>query len=202
MENETIELFKDKPQWIDIPDGRLLWIEHFLTSDEAEHARQTLIKELDWQQESITLFGRSVLQPRLQAWHGDKRYTYSGLTMAPKPWTPTLHHLRQLCEQVSGSNFNSVLANLYRDGQDSMGWHQDNEPELGRQPVIASLSLGDSRRFLLRHLHSKEKLELSLGNGSLLVMAGSTQQFWQHSVPKTKQPRSARINLTFRHIIG
>lgn len=202
MQKETMGLFANNLQWIEIPDGRLLWVEQLLSPAEADRAQQTLIHELDWQQESITLFGRSVLQPRLQAWYGDKSYTYSGLTMAPKPWTPALTHLRQLCEQVTGSEFNSVLANLYRDGQDSMGWHQDNEPELGQQPIIASLSLGESRRFILRHLHSKEKFELSLGHGSLLVMAGDTQRYWQHSVPKTKQPRAARINLTFRHIYG
>lgn len=200
MEKETSGLFNDSPQWIDIADGRLLWIEHFLPQAAASQIQSALMREVDWQQEAITLFGKRVLQPRLQAWYGDQSYTYSGLTMAPKPWTPSLRTLRQQCERAAHSSFNSVLANLYRDGQDSMGWHQDNEPELGHQPVIASLSFGETRRFVLKHLHSKEKFELPLGHGSLLVMAGPTQHYWQHSVPKTAKPREPRINLTFRHI--
>ncbi|EKO3955374.1 alpha-ketoglutarate-dependent dioxygenase AlkB [Vibrio fluvialis] len=202
MESENFSLFADEPQWLPITDGKLLWVEHFLTPTQADHAFSVLTQELDWQQEAITLFGKSVLQPRLQAWYGDKAYTYSGLTMQPKTWTPMLADLKQRCELLAGQAFNSVLANLYRDGQDSMGWHQDNEPELGQQPVIASLSLGETRRFVLRHLHSKEKLELPLSHGSLLIMAGNTQHLWQHCVPKTVRALEPRINLTFRLIHG
>ncbi|EKO3972783.1 alpha-ketoglutarate-dependent dioxygenase AlkB [Vibrio fluvialis] len=202
MESENFSLFADEPQWLPITDGKLLWVEHFLTPTQADHAFSVLTQELDWQQEAITLFGKSVLQPRLQAWYGDKAYTYSGLTMPPKAWTPMLVDLKQRCELLAGQAFNSVLANLYRDGQDSMGWHQDNEPELGQQPVIASLSLGETRRFVLRHLHSKEKFELPLSHGSLLIMAGNTQHFWQHCVPKTVRTLEPRINLTFRLIHG
>lgn len=200
MESKTFSLFADEPQWLTLPNSRLLWVEHFLTEQEADHAYSVLTSELDWQQQAITLFGKSVLQPRLQAWYGEKAYTYSGLTMQPTPWTPLLAALKVRCEAMAGCTFNSVLANLYRDGRDSMGWHQDNEPELGRQPVIASLSLGESRRFVLRHLHTKEKFELTLGHGSLLVMAGDTQHDWQHSLPKTTRAKAPRINLTFRHI--
>ncbi|USP07278.1 alpha-ketoglutarate-dependent dioxygenase AlkB [Vibrio sp. LQ2] len=202
MESENFSLFADEPQWLPITDGKLLWVEHFLTPTQADHAFSVLTQELDWQQEAITLFGKSVLQPRLQAWYGDKAYTYSGLTMPPNVWTPMLADLKQRCELLAGQAFNSVLANLYRDGQDSMGWHQDNEPELGQQPVIASLSLGETRRFVLRHLHSKEKFELPLSHGSLLIMAGNTQHFWQHCVPKTVRTLEPRINLTFRLIHG
>ncbi|EKO3485736.1 alpha-ketoglutarate-dependent dioxygenase AlkB [Vibrio fluvialis] len=202
MESENFSLFADEPQWLPITDGKLLWAEHFLTPTQADHAFSVLTQELDWQQEAITLFGKSVLQPRLQAWYGDKAYTYSGLTMLPKAWSPMLADLKQRCELLAGQAFNSVLANLYRDGQDSMGWHQDNEPELGQQPVIASLSLGETRRFVLRHLHSKEKFELPLSHGSLLIMAGNTQHFWQHCVPKTVRALEPRINLTFRLIHG
>ncbi|MBY7827531.1 alpha-ketoglutarate-dependent dioxygenase AlkB [Vibrio fluvialis] len=202
MESENFSLFADEPQWLPITDGKLLWVEHFLTPTQADHAFSVLTQELDWQQEAITLFGKSVLQPRLQAWYGDKAYTYSGLTMLPKTWTPMLADLKQRCELLAGQTFNSVLANLYRDGQDSMGWHQDNEPELGQQPVIASLSLGETRRFVLRHLHSKEKFELPLSHGSLLIMAGNTQHLWQHCVPKTVRALEPRINLTFRLIHG
>jgi len=120
--------------------------------------------------------------------------------MMPRPWNQTLLQLKNLCEQVSQSPFNSVLANLYRNGQDSMGWHQDNETELGLNPIIASLSLGESRKFVLRHLETKQKHELDLSHGSLLVMAGETQHYWQHSIPKTAKPKGSRINLTFRYI--
>lgn len=202
MESENFSLFADEPQWLPITDGKLLWVEHFLTPTQADHAFSVLTQELDWQQEAITLFGKSVLQPRLQAWYGDKAYTYSGLTMSPKAWSPMIADLKQRCELLAGQPFNSVLANLYRDGQDSMGWHQDNEPELGQQPVIASLSLGETRRFVLRHLHSKEKFELPLSHGSLLIMAGNTQHLWQHCVPKTVRALEPRINLTFRLIHG
>ncbi|MGB5121903.1 MAG: alpha-ketoglutarate-dependent dioxygenase AlkB, partial [Vibrio fluvialis] len=126
MESENFSLFADEPQWLPITDGKLLWVEHFLTPTQADHAFSVLTQELDWQQEAITLFGKSVLQPRLQAWYGDKAYTYSGLTMPPKTWTPMLADLKQRCELLACQAFNSVLANLYRDGQDSMGWHQDN----------------------------------------------------------------------------
>lgn len=126
----------------------------------------------------------------------------SGLTMQPEPWTPALLSIKVACEQVARVSFNSVLANLYRDGRDYMGWHQDNEPELGEQPLIASVSLGQERRFVLRHLASKQKIEFLLQPGSLLIMAGETQRYWQHSVPKSQRPMQARINLTFRRIIG
>lgn len=202
MESETFSLFTDHPQWIQLTDSRLLWVEQFLLPAEADHAFTELSQQLDWRQEAITLFGRSVLQPRLQAWYGDKSYRYSGLTLAPRPWTPMLSDLKQRCEALAGCSFNSVLANLYRNGQDSMGWHQDNEPELGHQPVIASLTLGETRRFVLRHQHHKERYEFKLSHGSLLIMAGNTQHSWQHCVPKTVRCQAPRINLTFRHIIA
>lgn len=185
---------------IDLTNGTLLWSANFLATQEADHVFAYLQNEVPWQQESINLFGRQVAQPRLQAWYGDAEYTYSGLTMQPLPWSPLLLELKQRCEAASGTRFNSVLANLYRDGQDSMGWHQDNEPELGRNPVIASLNLGDSRRFVLKHKHNGERRQLDLHHGSLLIMSGETQHFWRHCVPKTAQPKSARINLTFRQI--
>lgn len=187
--------------WFDIPDGRLFWLPHFILQAEADNYFQRLSEELNWRQETIRMFGRDVLQPRLQAWCGDAVYTYSGLTMKPQSWTPTLLAIKAACEKVSEVRFNSVLANLYRDGQDYMGWHRDNEPELGVQPVIASVSLGESRRFILKHMETKQKLEFNLESGSLLVMAGNTQQCWVHSVPKTRKPKAGRINLTFRLIL-
>lgn len=152
-----------------------------------------------WRQEQLTLFGRKVLTPRLSSWHGDAAYTYSRTTMIPAPWTPTLMEIKDRVEQISDARFNSVLLNLYRDGRDSMSWHSDDEPELGNNPVIASLSLGASRRFRLRHKKDKSRtIGIDLNDGALLLMAGSTQHHWQHAVPKTAKPVGPRINLTFR----
>lgn len=189
------------PSWLTIQDGQLLWIPNFLSLEQADHAYQRLSLELNWQQQAIMMFGKPIMQPRLHAWYGEKAYRYSGLSLAPQSWAPVLLPLKAQCECVADQSFNSVLANLYRHGQDSMGWHQDNEPELGHQPVIASLSLGGTRRFALRHIQSKEKLTFELSHGSLLVMAGDTQHCWQHAIPKTRQACQPRINLTFRQII-
>ncbi|MDF4976676.1 alpha-ketoglutarate-dependent dioxygenase AlkB, partial [Vibrio parahaemolyticus] len=150
--------------WQEVERGKLYYDPHFLNHLEADNYFDQLRKTLPWHQEHITMFGKSVLQPRLQAWHGDAAYTYSGLTMQPHPWTPELTQLKVRCESVADVTFNSVLANLYRHGQDSMGWHQDNEPELGRNPVIASLNLGETRRFLLRNLHCKTEIEYELSH--------------------------------------
>ncbi|MGF1726143.1 alpha-ketoglutarate-dependent dioxygenase AlkB family protein [Photobacterium nomapromontoriensis] len=187
-------------QWLEIEQGRLYWQPHCFSPSEADGLYQQLDQELNWQQQQINMFGRNVLQPRLQAWCGEAVYTYSGLTMQPEPWTPSLLLIRDKLEGLLGTSFNSVLANKYRNGADYMGWHRDNEPELGKMPVIASVSLGETRRFVLKHVHSKDKLEYQLTHGALLVMAGETQSYWQHTVPKTRQPKQPRINLTFRYI--
>ncbi|WP_104029628.1 alpha-ketoglutarate-dependent dioxygenase AlkB family protein [Vibrio jasicida] len=194
------DLFKSS-FWQEVAQGRIYYDPNFLNNLEADRYFSNLRSTLPWQQERITMFGRSVLQPRLQAWHGDVAYTYSGLTMSPHPWTPDLNELKARCEAIANVQFNSVLANLYRHGQDSMGWHQDNEPELGRNPVIASVNLGETRRFLLRNLHCKTQLEYELSHGALLIMAGELQHHWKHAVPKTAKPKGERINLTFRHIV-
>ncbi len=200
MEFSLFSQNMDQGDWIELPNCRLFYAPVFLNPKQADSAFATLKQQLRWRQEEIQMFGKKILQPRLQAWHGEKPYTYSGLAMEPQPWSPLLLDLKQRCETASQVTYNSVLANLYRDGQDSMGWHQDNETELGLNPVIASVSLGESRRFLLRHIQTKQKYELELSHGSLLVMAGETQHYWQHSIPKTAKPRVERINLTFRHI--
>lgn len=164
-----------------------------------------LLQELNWKHEKIFFFGRWVLQPRLTAWYGDRgtEYKYSGLLNTPKQWTESLLTLKQTVENLTNESFNSVLANYYRDGQDSMGWHQDNESELGNRPLIASLSLGETRRFQFRHKTDKslKTLSFDLAHGSLLLMSGQTQNFWQHQLPKTKRDVGGRINLTFRKII-
>ncbi|ENM5730314.1 alpha-ketoglutarate-dependent dioxygenase AlkB [Vibrio mimicus] len=187
---------------ITLADGVLYWFPQFLTKKQADHYFERLQAELNWQQKSIRLFGKSVLQPRLIAWYGERNYRYSGLTLAAEPFPELLAQLKTKCEHAAHAHFNSVLANLYRDGQDSMGWHQDNEAELGTNPVIASLSLGDSRRFILRHNNDHNmKIECELTHGDLLIMAGNTQHHWQHAIPKTRQNKQPRINLTFRNIL-
>ncbi|WP_165313518.1 alpha-ketoglutarate-dependent dioxygenase AlkB family protein [Vibrio ziniensis] len=200
MEFALFFLNESENNWVELPNARLFYAPNFLSKDHADQTFHILKKEINWQQEKIRMFGKQVLQPRLQAWHGDKPYTYSGLAMQPLPWTSTLFDLKSRAEAIAKHSFNSVLANLYRNGQDSMGWHQDNEIELGINPVIASITLGESRRFVLRHLITKERYQLELAHGSLFIMAGETQHYWQHSIPKTARHKDERINLTFRYI--
>ena len=199
------------PQSFDAPKRHSLsanaWIDLWpgLLADKATSLEQSLSAEIEWQQERYQMFGREVVAPRRIAWHGDAdaTYSYSGLAHTPLPWTPSLRRLRELLQEVTGLRFNSVLANLYRSGADSMGWHADNEREVGPSPSdrhIASLSFGASRRFLLRHEAERTKHEFQLSTGDLLVMRGSTQSEFKHSVPKTAKTIGPRINLTFREI--
>jgi len=162
-----------------------------------------LRRGIDWHQEEILMFGRRVPVPRRVAWHGDPgaSYTYSGTRHDPLPWTPALERVRSCVTLLTGVHFNAVLLNLYRDGRDGMGWHADDEPELGRNPVIASVSLGAARRFCLRHRRRKDlRLDVPLTHGSLLLMSGTTQHHWVHALPKTTAPVGERINLTFRRV--
>lgn len=184
------------------PNATLYFEPNFLSMSESLRLYKDLIDNLNWQQDNIFVYGREVAIPRLQAWYGDnsQTYTYSGLSMQAMSWTQTLAELRNRIEQHSGFRFNTCLANLYRDGNDSVGWHSDDEPELGVNPVIASLSLGESRDFQLKHKVTKEKLTIPLKTGSLLLMSGETQHFWQHCIPRTKRVKSPRINLTFRFV--
>ena len=158
---------------------------------------------IQWEQHSIKLFGRSVPSPRLSCWIGDPgaSYAYSRTRFEPRPWPEPLLGLRSLLQLECGGLFNSVLANWYRNGSDSMGWHADNEPELGHMPMIASISLGADRRFLMRRKDNpRERIDLLLQHGDLLLMHGDTQQHWQHAVPKARAVDGDRINLTFRYI--
>ena len=157
-----------------------------------------LVEELPWEQHDITLFGRTVPTPRLTAWTGDHAYRYSGLVHQPGPWSPTLAALRDRLAAEVGAPFDSCLANLYRDGADSMGWHSDDEPELGPRPTIASVSLGARRRFVLKHRASGRRSDVDLGAGDLLVMRAESQADYRHAVPKTTRPVGPRLNLTFR----
>jgi alkylated DNA repair dioxygenase AlkB len=183
--------------------GALTLREDWLASAKAARVFGTLLEEIDWKQRSIRMMGREVLQPRLTAWYGDAAYTYSGVTLAPLPWTPLLSELRDHLVADVGERFNSVLCNMYRTGADSMGLHSDDEKELGPHPVIASVSLGAARRFVLRHKRrTVPPVTIDLTHGSLLVMGGTAQTFWKHAVPKDPSTTGPRINLTFRRILG
>ncbi|MCW3462311.1 alpha-ketoglutarate-dependent dioxygenase AlkB family protein [Chitinophaga nivalis] len=184
-------------------NGELVYYPQFFSKAVSDQLLQLLLDNIAWKQESMQLYGKQVLFPRLMAWYGDAgaRYTFSGNSFTPHPWTPALLQIRDLITPVTGKPFNSVLLNLYRHGNDSMGWHADDEPELGPQPVIASVNFGATRRFLLRYKNDHHlKHELALQHGSLLIMKGDLQQYWEHQVPKTSKATTGRINLTFRFI--
>lgn len=191
-------------QEIPIEDAEVLYDPAFLSVGESQELFTHLLEEIHWEQDEIMMFGKKILQPRKHAWYGDEglSYTYSGLEMKARAWTAPLQAIKEKIETAYSSTFNSVLLNLYRDGKDSMGWHSDDEKELGKDPVIASLSLGQIRRFHLKHKQKKEieTLRLDLDNGSLLIMAGSTQHYWKHQVSRTAKEVQPRINLTFRLI--
>lgn len=168
---------------------------------------QQLLAELPWQHDVVTLFGKTHITNRQIVWMSDKDYRYSGQLKIAVTWTEQLWALKQqievmLAKQGLGTEFNACLLNYYPSGEDGMGYHADNEKELGQQTIIASVSLGATRKFVFKHRHTKDKIEFPLTSGQLIVMAGNTQQYWLHSLPKTKKVKEGRINLTFRRIIG
>jgi len=182
------------------------WL-NFFTPSKADTLLSTLLRETPWQQPDLVICGKRVKMPRLTAWYGDPgaTYVYSGLRNEPQPWTPALSELRAELEATAKSPFNSVLLNYYRDGNDSMGWHRDNEPELRTRPCIASVSLGAPRGFQLRDVRpavagNRKIHEIELTHGSLLVMRGETQQAWEHCIPRERGLNDPRINLTFRSV--
>ena len=186
-----------------LPGASLGYRPTWLAVAEADALLAELQSLLPWSVHRIRLFGRSVDSPRLSAWIGDADavYRYSGTDFTPHPWTAALSGLRLRLQDELDTRFNSVLANLYRDGRDAMGWHSDDEPELGRRPVIASVSLGGARRFLLKHKQDATlRAVYELPHGSLLVMSGDTQRHYRHALPRTAKPVAPRINLTFRWI--
>jgi len=190
--------------YIQLPcDGELHYYPHFLAPQFADMIFQQLNTQLEWQEETLMIMGKRVIAPRQVCWYGDQNaeYSYSGITHQPLQWIPVLSQIKQQIYQSYDYNFNSVLANLYRNGQDSMGWHADKEKQLGTNPAIASLSLGAERLFKLRHRKQHQSVNINLGHGSLLIMAGSLQHHWRHCLPKTRRPVTPRINLTFRLII-
>jgi alkylated DNA repair dioxygenase AlkB len=184
-------------------DGRAYHVKKFLNSVEADSYLSAIVGSSRWRQDHIKIFGRSVLQPRLTAWMGDRgaSYRYSGLLMTPEPWSEAVLQIKSAIEKALGLKFNSALLNYYRTGFDSMGWHRDNEPELGKDPTIASVSLGDLRIFKMRHYFNKSLgVDIELGHGDLLVMAGVMQSNWEHCLPKTRRPKGPRVNITFRSV--
>ena len=184
-------------------DGEARLAKGFFTKVLSENYLSVLLGSTSWRQDEIRLFGRTVLQPRLTAWMGDPgaTYRYSGLLMRPVPWSPVMLEIKAAIETRLGKSFNSALLNFYRDGLDSMGWHRDNEPELGPTPTIVSISFGASRRFKIRHYFDKKPVfDLLLENGDLLVMGGVMQSFWEHCLPKTRPLQEARLNITFRSV--
>lgn len=183
--------------WVELGEG-------WLPPAEAAALFSVLVRDLVWEQRHIVLFGRPVLQPRLIAWAGELPYRYSGQTLEPRPWPDAVRTIASRVGAVARAPFNHVLLNRYRDGKDSMGFHADAEPELGPEPVVATLSLGQTRRFVLRRhggTGDERPLVLPLLDGSLLIMGGTCQRHYRHAIPRETRPGFAeRISLTFRHI--
>ena len=185
-------------------DGVVIHHGEVLPPPEADRLFVVLTDDVPWQHDEVVLYGRHITTARQMAWYGDEgaAYTYSGITRRPQAWTPDLLALKIIVEQISGAVFNSCLLNFYADGTQGMGWHSDDEKMLGRDPTIASVSLGAARRFCFKHRVTGVKTETLLDHGSLLVMSGSTQHHWLHSLPKAARVTHPRINLTFRLIHG
>ena len=184
-------------------DGRADYYGQVMAAEEAGRYMERLMSEIEWRNDEAVIFGRHIVTKRKVAWYGDNTYTYtySNITRQALPWTADLLALKELAGRLTGARYNSCLLNLYHDGDEGMAWHSDDEKELEPDGAIASLSFGAERRFLFRHRQSKEKLEVLLAAGSLLVMRGTTQTHWLHSLPKMKKVRSPRVNLTFRNML-
>jgi len=185
-------------------EGEAIYYGGLCADEDADALFAALMDEVDWQHDRVTLYGREIITRREVAWHGDApfQYTYSHNTKTALPWTPALQRLKALVEAESGDSFNCCLLNLYHSGEEGMAWHADDEKELRPDGAIASVSLGEARRFVFRHKADKEKAEILLAHGSLLVMRGKTQTHWEHSLPVMKRATAPRINLTFRTIVG
>jgi alkylated DNA repair dioxygenase AlkB len=212
---------------IKIPNGELFYSEHFFdkkvsdrsieyflendtnnwrtvnwTDVSGDRLSKVQFKNIDWSHDKLMMYGKEVYLPRYSAWYGDsdKTYTYSGLTLQPKKWNKGLLFIKDKIDKVAKVHFNSVLMNWYRDGDDYINWHTDAEPELGKNPIIGSVNFGETRDFIIRKNDKSEKISIPLKHGTLLIMGGEMQHFWQHSAPKRKKIKKARVNLTFRKI--
>jgi alkylated DNA repair dioxygenase AlkB len=191
------------PMVLDMQDADVLFYKAFFSEDDSANYFQTLQNIISWEQQEIKIYGKQIKIPRLTAWYGDadQNYSYSGISHEPLPWTDELLEIKSAIETVTDVQFNSVLLNLYRDGSDSVGWHSDDEPELGQDPVIASVSFGEVRKFKFKHKDDNAlQQSIDLTSGGLLLMQGATQHHWKHSIPKTRRQIDERINLTFRVI--
>lgn len=193
---------KNESGLISIPNGEYIYLPNFFKKPESDNYFQVLKDNILWKQESMNMYGKQVMFPRLTAWYGDndKPYSFSGITLKPHSWSKELLEIKNKIEPIANTHFNSVLLNQYRNGNDSISWHTDAEKELGLNPIIGSVNFGATRKFQLRHIETKEKIEIELTHGSLLIMQGELQHFWQHQVPKTAKKVNERINLTFRVI--
>lgn len=200
--SRQMSMIDEKPTPLPVSDAQLLLFPRLGLGEDDQVLLGQLIDHTPWRQDDITLFGKTHRQPRLVAWYGDPgaSYTYSGIRHEPLPWTPTLQQLRQRVQAAAGHKFNSVLLNYYRDERDSMGLHADDEPELGPRPVIASLSLGETRRIYFKHKTRRdvETVSYNLPSTSLLIMKGETQRYWRHGIRKLTRACGPRVNLTFR----
>lgn len=196
-------LFPSEKITFNLPNASVEYYPNFFDVNQSKLLFEKLLHEIPWQQDDITVFGKTHPQPRLTALYGNegKQYSYSNIIMKPHSWNPLLMYIKSEIEAVCNENFTTVLLNLYRNGKDSNGWHADNEKELGRNPIIASVSFGAERIFHLQHNSiSDAKQKIILQNGSLLIMKDETQHFWKHQIPKTTKEIGPRINLTFRII--
>ena len=205
MDTTMTDLFEsNEAQRLPVTDAEVvLW--RTINLENENVLLEQLIEKTPWRLEHVTLWGKTYPQPRLVAWYGDDAvtYAYSGVSLTALPWTPELLTLKGKVEELCASSFNSVLLNYYRDHRDSMGFHADDEPELGLFPTIASVSIGEERQFVLKHKHRRDidDIRLPLPSGSLLLMKGATQANWKHGVPKESKPCGPRVNLTFRNIL-
>ncbi|WP_274475969.1 alpha-ketoglutarate-dependent dioxygenase AlkB family protein [Mangrovimonas aestuarii] len=193
----------NEPIRLPLQQADVIYYQNFFAPSVADKYFEILYKEIPWQQDNITVFGKTYPQPRLTAFFANNNlpYSYSGITMTPHLFSPTLIEIKTAIENIADIEFTSCLANLYRNGQDSNGWHSDNESSLGKHPLIASISLGATRRFALKHKSNKNwKHSIDLKHGSLLIMKGETQEHWLHQIPKTKKVVGSRLNLTLRII--
>ncbi len=185
-----------------LENGEYIHISSFFDSKIADNYLDVFKSRIQWKQESMNMYGKKVLFPRLTSWYGesDKAYSFSGIKLNPNPWIDELIEIKKMIEPLCEVEFNSVLLNLYRDGNDSISWHTDAEKELGINPIIASVNFGAERKFQIRHNHSLETHDIILKHGSLLIMRGELQHYWKHQVPKQINITKERINLTFRVI--
>ena len=200
---EQLNIFGEATQTVSLPAELMEYIPGLFSVQESIILMKEFISNVPWQQRTVTMYGKQIITPRLTAWYGDKGkdYTFSGTKFDPLPWTKELLQIREKVEQIADVTFNTVLLNYYRDGSDSVAWHSDDENELGIKPVIASVSLGQARRFDVRHkVDHQKKYSVNLENGSLLLMRGDLQHSWEHRIAKSTKILKERINLTFRII--